>query len=215
MRIRSASSWWLWVGIVASAVSVSACATRSVQRVVHAESGVVVSLRHQTRDGIAVDRGFQQPIEISPARLEAILSMILVRDRKTGVKPAVPNALVRKISAGLAHALAEATAAEEVALTAIRRTRRLGVFTEKYLTSFVAYVEDDQLLISFSYSDGDLSLARTAKTKSDRLPQPHLGDHVMDFTVIPGDGFEVVGPQMVKVPLTEPAPEIEPSPSPL
>ena len=180
-------------------VVVSACATKTVQRVAYTEDGVIATLRHQTESGAPIDRGFAHPANISQERLSAVLASILVRDKKAGVKPAVTGALLRGIAKGLSQALKQADSSEEVALTAVRKSRRLGIFTEKRLTSLVAYVEDNQIVLSFTHIDWDLSKANNFKTGAPRLPQPYIGKKVSDFTVIPGDGIEVVSGQAVKI----------------
>lgn len=217
--------------VLLSAVTMSSCATRTVKREVHRHDGVVATLRHQTESGVVVDRGFEHPIEISHKKLRTILAGILIRDKTAGVKPAVDGVLIPRVAKGLAQALGQANASEEVALTSIRRARRLGIFSIKFLTSLVAYVEDDKLILSFSYVDWDLDRDKSKRTKVDRLPQPYLGDEVMDFTVMAGDGFEVVGKRAVKIALGDarwgdlmepkatdtetPEPAAEPEPTPI
>jgi len=195
MKFRRVSLLILMMGVVVA----SACATKTVQRVAYTEDGVIATLRHQSEDGAPIDRGFAHPADISQERLSAVLASILVRDKKAGVKPAVTGALVRGVAKGLSQALKQADSSEEVALTAVRKSRRLGIFTEKRLTSLVAYVEDDQIILSFTHIDWDLSRAQNFKTGAPRLPQPHIGRKVSDFTMVPGDGLEVVSGQAVKI----------------
>jgi hypothetical protein len=196
MKFRRVSLLILMMGVVLA----SACATKTVQRVAYTEGGVIATLRHQSEGGAPIDRGFAHPANISQERLSAVLASILVRDKTAGVKPAVTGALVRGVARGLSQALEQADSSEEVALTAVRKSRRLGIFTEKRLTSLVAYVEDDQIVLSFTHIDWDLSKAKNFKTGALRLPQPRIGRKVSDFTVIPGDGLEVGGGgQAVKI----------------
>jgi hypothetical protein len=195
MKFRRVSLLILMMGVVVA----SACATKTVQRVAYTEDGVIATLRHQSESGVPIDRGFAQPANISQERLRAVLASILVRDKKAGVKPAVTGALVRGVAKGLSQALEQADSSEEVALTAVRKSRRLGIFTEKRLTSLVAFVQGDQIVLSFAHIDWDLSKVQNAKTGSTYLPQPRIGRKVSDFTVLPGDGLEVVGGQAVKI----------------
>jgi hypothetical protein len=179
-----------------------ACATRVIERQVHMRDGITTTLRHTEESGVVVDRGYQHPLEISQERLFQILSFIRIRrevDGELEVKPAVAARLLIPVARGLSEALAAANSSEEIALTAVRRDRYLAIFTEKYLTSFVSFANDDLLTISFSRIEWDTDRGKMSPAKRDRLPQPHLGEKVMDFSIVPNEAYEATGEQSVRI----------------
>ena len=179
-----------------------ACATRVIERQVHVQDGVTTTLRHQIQDGVPVDRGYQHPVEISEERLRRILAAIAIRSEEDGElveKPAIARRLLIPVARGLSQSLAVANSSEEIALTAVRHDRRLAIFSVKFLTSFVSYVSDDLLTISLSRVEWDIDLGKKSRARRGRLPQPRLGEKVMDFRVIPNEAYEAAGEQSVQV----------------
>jgi hypothetical protein len=179
-----------------------ACATRVIERQVHVQDGVTTTLRHQIQDGAPVDRGYQHPVEISEERLRRILASIAIRSEEDGEpveKPAIARKLLIPVARGLSQSLAAADSSEEIALTAVRRDRRLGIFSVKFLTSFVSYVSDDLLTISLSRVEWDIDLGKKSRARRGRLPQPQLGEQVMDFSVIANEAYEAAGDQSVRI----------------
>jgi hypothetical protein len=135
-------------------------------------------------------------------RLQGILAAITIRsgdDDEFVVEPAIRRSLLNRIARGLSLSLSQATSSEEIALTAVRRDRRLGIFTEKFLTSFVSFVSHDQLTIAFSRIEWDIDRGKMSHAKRERLPQPHLGERVMDFSVVASEAYEATGNQSVQV----------------
>lgn len=178
------------------------CATRMVERTVHVEDGVTTILRHQIQGRDPIDRGYQHPVEISEERLRRILAAIVVRseeDDEFVEKPAIAPKLLIPVARGLSRSLAVADSSEEIALTAVRHGRRLAIFSEKFLTSFVSYVRDDLLTISLSRVEWDIDLGNKSRARRERLPQPRLAEKVMDFSVVPSAAFEARGEQAVRV----------------
>jgi hypothetical protein len=179
-----------------------ACVTRTIERQVHSQNGIETTLRHQTDDGVPVDRGYQHPVEIPAERLRRILAAITIRrteDDQLVEKSAIAKELLDPVARGLSQSLAVAEPSEEIALTAVRRYRRFGLFSEKYLTSFVSYVSNDLLTLSLSRVEWDLELGKKSANRRKRLPQPRLGDEVMDFRVVPDSAFEATRKQSVQV----------------
>ena len=179
-----------------------ACATRVIERQVYLKDHVTATLRHQTEHGVPIDRGYRHPVEISAERLQQILAAITIRsgrDDQVVEAPAIPRTLLNPIAKGLSRSLSLATSKEEIALTAVRRERRFGIFTDKFLTSFVSFVNGDQLSISFSRIEWDIDRSKLSHAKRGRLPRPHLGDQVMDFRIVASQTYEAVGDQTVRV----------------
>jgi hypothetical protein len=188
-------------GIVAS------CATQTKTSTFYIDDGVTTSLRHESSRGVAVERGFTHPTQISSERLSDMLASIVIRskDGDTFVeKQAIASELVAGIARGLSASFAAAKSSEEIALVAVRRERRLGVFTKKYLTSFVAFTSGNELTVSLARVEWDTARDRQSRGKRNKLPQPHLGRKVMEFRVVPRDGYAAVGEQMARFDLSHP-----------
>jgi len=197
MPTRSRTSTTLALAIfVAIAAVGSGCGTRTVRQTFYEDSSTRIVLRHQTQSGESVDRGYNQPIAIAPVRLAHILSRIDVRiEAKKGAQraPAVPTEALYVVADHVSKALREADSSQEIAVYYIRRTKRFGIFDRRYLTSFVTYARDDLLYIHLSRTDWEIP-----KTgKNDRLPEPRVGDYVMEFRVVPSKGMTQVDGQSV------------------
>jgi len=167
---------------------------------VHSDDTTTVVLRAELRDGKPLDRGFQHPATISGVRLAHMLAQIDVRvdegdDALLSRKPAIPTELVYPLGDLLAKAFAKADPSQEVVVQALRRERRLGLFTQTFATSFVAFVGDDGLL--------HLQLSRldwpVPKGEEDQLREPVPGREVMAFRVLASEGVDPTGHQSVAV----------------
>src|SRR3990172_2875153 len=146
MRSR-ASSVCLAVALLASL----GCGTRYARVPIHADDLTQVALRAELRDGEPVERGFAQPATISGVRLAHVLAQIDVRvdEGEEGAnerRPAIHTELVYPLGELLSQALAKADPSQEVVVQALRKERRLGLFTQTFATSFVAWVGSDGLL---------------------------------------------------------------------
>jgi hypothetical protein len=179
------------------AFAATACGPRYARVTIQDSAGLIVQLRAEIRDGEPVDRGFAHPASISRARVTNILSRIEVRmeDEEEGARqPAIPAELLFDLGDLVSAALAKADPSQEVVVKAIRKERRLGIFTQKYLTSFVAYVQNDQLLIHLSRVDDSIP-----QDTEETIPEPWPGREVMPFKVLATDGIVPVGLQAVSV----------------
>ena len=179
------------------AVAISACATRTVTEKVFDEDRVTVSLRGETKSGIPVDRGYGHPAAIAPTRLANVLSRIDLRgegEKSSERRPAIGAEGLYAIAEGLAIGLSEADPSQEIAVLAIRKQKRFGIFDRDFLTSFVAYAKGEQLYIHMSRSDWEIG-----RQKLDRIPQPQRGKHPMKFRIVPSRGMALVDPQSVAV----------------
>ncbi|HME68562.1 MAG TPA: SHOCT domain-containing protein [Myxococcota bacterium] len=176
-------------------LAVAGCGTKTVRRTVVEDGGIQVILRGQTKGGTPVDRGFQQPAAISGVRLAHLLSRIDIRtdDEKSSDRtPAIPAEILYDVGDALSHGLALADSSQEVVVMAKRRTRRLGIFNEDYLTSFVAFVRDDRLYIYLSRVDWPIP-----KNPNDPVTEPKIDKPVMKFHVLPSEAMQAVSTQGV------------------
>lgn len=184
------------------ALAATACGPRYSRVTIQDSGGLIVQLRAEVQDGEAVDRGFAHPATISRARITNILSRIEVRlesGKEAAREPAIPAEFLYDLGDLVSAALAAAAPSQEVVVRAVRRTRRLGIFTEKFLTSFVTYVRGDDLYIHLSRVDDSLP-----KDAEDTIPEPWPNREVMPFKVLPSDGIVPLGAQAVSVAWRDP-----------
>ena len=167
---------------------------------VHEDELTQVVLRAELRDGKPVDRGFHQPATISGVRLAHVLAQIDVRidkgdDAARAREPAIHTELVYPLGELLSQALAKADPSQEVVIEASRQERRLGLFTQTYVTSFLAWVgADDLLYLQLSRLDWAVP-----KGEEDQLREPVAGREVMAFRVLASEGVDPVGHQTLAV----------------
>jgi hypothetical protein len=185
--------------LLAAALSFG-CGTRYARVPVHEGDDATVVLRSELRDGKPLERGFAHPATISGARLAHVLAQIDVRKDAGGDAPgergpAIPTDLVYPLGELLASALAKADATQEVVVQAVRRERRLGLFTATFATSFVAFVgADERLHLQLFRLDWEVP-----KGREEELREPLPGREVMAFRVLASEGVEPTGHQSVAV----------------
>ena len=176
-------------------LALAGCGAKTVRKTVVQEGGIEVILRGQTKGGVPVDRGFQHPAAISGVRLSHLLSRIDIRteDEKTSDRtPAIHAEILYDVGDALSKGLSLADSSQEIVVMAKRRTRRLGVFTEDFLTSFVAYVKGDRLYIYLSRIDWQIP-----KNSNDPVTEPKIDKPVMKFHVLPSEAMQAVSTQAV------------------
>jgi len=174
------------------------CGTRYARVKLTDQRNLSVVLRAELEGGEPVPRGFDHPATISSVRAAHILSAIDVRVTKGDDSerlPAFPTALLYEIGDEMARGLAEANPDQVLAITALRKDKRLGIFTVKYLTSFVTWVTDDRLHVKLGYVEWEIPKAK----EDDGLPEPYVDREVQNFKVVGADGILPVGPQQVAV----------------
>lgn len=186
----------LGIALLASA----GCGTRYARVPLDEEENLRVVLRTELRGGKAVERSFHHPATISGVRIAHMLAQIDVRvDASDGEKSerqaAIATELVYPLGDKLSAALAKADPSQEVVVQALRSERRLGLFTETFVTSFLAFVGPDDLL--------HLELSRldwpVPKGSEDELREPVAGRELMAFRVLASEGVEPTGHQSVAV----------------
>jgi hypothetical protein len=179
------------------------CGTRYARVTLVDDDATRVILRSELRDGAPVARGYQHPATIAAVRLAHILSLVDVKIEKSDEeerRAAVPTDLLYPLGEQLSAALAKADATQEVAIEAVRRERRLGLFTQSYATTFVAFVDaQGRLQLHFSRADW-----LVPKGEEDAALEPFVGREVTSFRVAPAAGLEVLGRQAVAVDWRDP-----------
>ena len=179
----------------------SACASPYTRVNIHADDLIQVSLRARNEGGAPVDRGFRHPATISNVRLAHILSAIDVRhgasDEGTPTRgPAVHTDLIYVLGDHLSAALTQADSSQEVVIEATRKERNLGVFTQRYVTQLVAWVDaEDRLQIHLVRVDWAVPKSEDA----DELREPVVGQRVQRFRVLASESISPIGTQGVAV----------------
>jgi hypothetical protein len=190
------------LGILVFVLPTPACITRNVDVDIKDSHDVQVFLRSQVRGGETIERGFAHPKTISAERLAHILALV---DVKTGDhtveerKSAIATSLLEPISRALSDALSQANSNQQIGVMGIERKRRLGVFTRKFLTSFIAFVKGDDLFLDFSRVEWEIP-----KNREDRLPKPELGGREMEFQVAGSQHMQRTTPQTLAVDWSDP-----------
>lgn len=181
----------------ALALAASGCGPRYARTAIRDGGGYTVELRAKVEDGRPVDRGFDHPATISAIRVTNILSRIDVRpegEDDGSREPAIHSALLYDLGSLISLALAQADSTQEVVVRAVRRDRRLGIFTQRFLTSFVSYVSKDLLYFHFVELDEEV-----AAYADGSVPEPWPGRQTADFKVLPSEGMVPVGRHGVAV----------------
>ena len=192
--------------LILPAVLLLACASPYTRVQIHQDDAITVTLRARNEGGQPVERGFQHPATISNVRLAHILASLDVRtgvtDEGGGKRvPAVHTDLVYMLGDHLSAAFKQADSTQEIVVQAIRKERSLGVFTQKYVTSFVAWVDaEDRLMIHLSRVDWALPKGE----EEEDLRDPAAGRQVQNFRVIPSESASPAGPQGVAVDWRDP-----------
>jgi hypothetical protein len=196
-RRRPAAAWAL---LLVACFGLSGCITQPVNRKVYLDGGIEVFLRSDKRFTTIVEKHYAHPITISAARMAHILSRLDIRrgTEKDRV-PAIPTEILYSVAEGVSKALAEATPDEHVVAQSLRKTRKMYLFDRNFLSNFIVYARGDQLYIHLSRSDWPVPPRR-----KERLPQPEIGDHPMDFKAFPGIGMALVDKQSVVVEWRDP-----------
>jgi hypothetical protein len=192
----------LALALLFSVLAVPACITRTIDTSIKDTHNIQVFLRSQTRGGETIERSFDHPKVISAERLAHILALVDIKTGDATVeerRSAIATQLIEPIATALSEALEQADSNQQIGVIAIERQRRLGVFTRKYLTSFIAFVKDDDLFLDFSRVGWEIP-----KNREDRLPKPTLGDTVQEFRVAGSQHMQRTTPQTLAVDWQDP-----------
>lgn len=175
------------------------CVTRNVRQPVIKRQLVEADLVREVAGFSVEERGFEHPAIISEERLTHILNAIEIETRAKGSgtirQPAFHPEIVALTANALSTALREANSNEEVGIKVLRREARLGVFNNKYLTSFLAYVDDGHLYLLLRRVDFPIKESDESKP----LPEPQRNRKSMDFHVVSGDPIYFAGLQDLEI----------------
>jgi hypothetical protein len=167
--------------VLLAAALLAGCGARYARVPVHQDDTATVVLRSELRSGEPFERSFAHPVTIAGVRLAHVLAQIDVRTGSGGEL--------------LSRALAQANSTQEVVVQAVRRERRLGLFTTTYATSFVAWVgADERLHLQLFRIDQEVP-----KGSEEELREPLPGREVMAFRVLASESIEPTGHQSVAV----------------
>jgi hypothetical protein len=179
-------------------LAIVACGPRYQRVRVFEQRDLEVTLRAEVRKGETVPRNFSHPATISSVRIAHVLSRLDVRmggeedDQKR--LPAFPTALLYTIGEKVALAFQQADPSQEIVVTAVRSEKRLGLFSAKYLTSFVTWVQGNDLYIHLSRVEWPVP-----KNEEDEIPEPWVHRRSQDFKVLAAEGVIPVGEQTAAV----------------
>jgi hypothetical protein len=190
----------------ALAVPLSACATRTIDDKVIDREGIQVFLRHHREHGEDVERGFAHPAQISSQRLARILSSVeveeslrkgLLRRKVTTQRAGFEEDQVGALAEALSEALGQASSRQEIVLLSVLVERRYVVFARRFVSSFIAFVEGDELYLDLSRLHWEIPKDQ----EDERLPMPKRGDRVMNFRVLPGPAARLTSadPQLLAI----------------
>jgi hypothetical protein len=193
----------LLLALLALALALGACGPRYARVETFDEPGLRVSLRSEKRGGEMVARGFAHPATIASVRLAHILARLDVRmgSEEGGERvPAFPTVSLYAVGEQVAKALAQATPDQEVVVQAIREEKSFVIFDQELLTSFVAYVKGEDLVIHLSRVEWKVAKSNNGQgSLEDELPEPFVGRRVQEFKVLPAEGIVPIGEQAVSV----------------
>ena len=176
--------------LVACAAALAGCTTTTT---IFEQKGTKVQLVSKRGENIELDH----PVTIAPVRLAHILARIDIRLAVKEGQQRVPGFHIdslEMISQALAQGLKEAGPKQRVVVYSIRTEKRFGIFDKKYLTSFIAYVHENDLFLHLSRSDWEIP-AR----KKDRLPEPKIGKFPSKFRILPGTAMKMVDEQSLAI----------------
>lgn len=176
------------------------CGSKVVREDVVNTHNLHVLLRSTEDGGQAVAREFDHPAIIAPVRLSNIFSRLEIETKtltKTERRLAIPWALQKPLGQALAQALEQATPDQEIVVYAIDKQYNIGIFVEKKLTTFVAFMREDRLEIHFA--NAGWIIPKGNSKLNDQLPEPHVNQKVMEFKLVTGDSMISTGAQSVSV----------------
>jgi len=171
-----------------------------VRETYHEDRDIEIVLRGRSD----VDPGYDHPATISAVRMSHILASLDVRfhdqEKKNARTPVVPVDVIYPLGELVSGALAKADSSQEVVVSAQIRSRKLKLFTEKRLTSFIVYVKDDRLVFHIARVGFP-----TPKNPNERIHEPKPGQEYQDFKVLPGKAIVPIARQAVAVAWRDPS----------
>jgi hypothetical protein len=192
----------LFIGLLAAfflTATLSGCGTRNVRHSQIKRNLIEVDFVRQVTGFTTDERGFEHPVIISTERLIHILNAIEIeaRVKKGGIvrQPAFHPAIVKRTAEALAQAFADVSPDQEIAVNVIHKQMRFGILHLKYLTSFLAYVDDGYLYLAIRRVEWPVAKGR----EGDPYPRPIRSKKPMDFRVVTGDPIYFAGVQDLEI----------------
>jgi len=175
------------LGLALISVSSSlGCSTRNVEDRIINRYGLDVHLRSEKKIfGRAIDRGYAQPSDITVGRLTIILGSLQIERReraRTVLGPAIPAEILSPIAQGLAEAFRLADSTQQIAVSAQRKQMQKGIFNRKFLTTLVAWMEGEDLIVHLSRSDWPID-----ETRKTEQPRPQVDEPQEKFRLVTND----------------------------
>lgn len=165
---------------------------------------VKVDLVREVKGFKTQEKGYEHPAVVSKERLTHILGAVEVetREKDAGIvrQPAFHPDIVEPTAEALAEAFGQVGPNEEIGVLAIRKQRRIGIFHNKFLTSFLAYMEQGQLYLILRRVDWQIPQAK----EKDPLPRPSRDRQPMNFRIVSGDHMFYIGPQALEIAWQDP-----------
>jgi hypothetical protein len=179
--------------LAALALSATACAGRYVREPVYQDPEISVVLRSEKKWQTVKAQGFSHPATVSALRIAHVLARVDVRmGSEEGMErtPAFATAALYKVGEEIARAFSKATPDQMVIVKSTRREKRYGIFHEKYLTSFAAWMKGDDLVIHFSRVEWPMP-----KEDEETIPEVYVDRVGQVFKVLPTEGIVPQGDQ--------------------
>lgn len=181
--------------LLAAALVLAGCAGPRYERETFYENrDITITLRGRTD----VNPDYEHPVQVSAVRLSHILASLDVRfddqEKKNARTPVVPIEAIYPLGELVSRALAAAKPEQEVVVSALLRSRKLKIFTEKTLTAFIVYMKNDQLVFHISRVGFTVP-----KNPNDRVHEPKQGKSYQDFKVLRSKSIVPIAPQAVAV----------------
>jgi len=192
---------WLLVLLLATIVALSGgCATRTVRESFVGRKNIDVDfVSEKMLFGGTIERGYEHPAIVSVERMSNVLGSIEVETRQpTGGllrQPAIHPEILEKTAEALASAFAKVGEDQEIAVKVVRKQSRLGLLHQKFLTSFLAHMEDGHLYVLLSRVEWQIPKAK----EGDKLPEPRRDYAPMTFRVVSGDHVYYAGPRSLEI----------------
>lgn len=179
------------------------CATRTVRHPIERGNLIEVDLVREVRGFSVVEQGHEHPAIISVPRLTNILQAIEVETDEAGEgvirQPAFHPDILPRVATSLADAFQEAGPDEVIAVKAVRKEARLGLFHRKFLTTFLAHIDNDQLYLALRRVEWPLPSGADATKTKNVMPDPIRNRKAMSFRVVTGEPIYFAGPQDLEI----------------
>jgi hypothetical protein len=190
IRARRSAALLCCLAVAVTAALGTGCSTRTSRDRIVNRYGLDVHLESERKMfGKAIDQGYAHPSDITVQRLEIILGSLEIERReraRTVIGPAIPAEILRPISQGLAEGFREADSTQHIAVIAMRKQRQKAIFHREFLTTLVAFMEGEDLVIHLSRSDWpvpDQQRNLPQQNQRTNVPFPGIDDPQEKFRV--------------------------------